>query len=147
MGRVVGRIDTTLTPPTDDVEPLSSLRFAPDGAHIVAGSSRGAILEWALGTDHETTPVELKLQDEGPSSAVTAVDISPDGSLVACGSRDQTVRVWKLDTHELVATLRGHNGSVNAIAFSPDGKRLTTAGQDSVVILWDTSDWSVCCAV
>jgi WD40 repeat protein len=62
---------------------------------------------------------------------------SPDGSLIATGVEDRSVRVWDVKTGKERRTLRGHRDLVNAIAFSPDGKRVVTGSYDRSVRVWD----------
>jgi eukaryotic-like serine/threonine-protein kinase len=64
-----------------------------------------------------------------------AVDLSPDGSLVACGSRNDwgvdtpgQLSVWNVHTGELVHALNGHPGGVLAVNFSPCGRYLASGG-------------------
>ncbi|MDZ8107418.1 MAG: AAA-like domain-containing protein [Nostoc sp. DedQUE12a] len=71
----------------------------------------------------------------GHTAAVLAVDISPDSSLIASVSIDQTIKLWRRDGTE-VATLKGHKGAVRAIDFSPDGQMLASAGEDGTIKLW-----------
>ncbi|WP_445635188.1 hypothetical protein NSTC745_07119 [Nostoc sp. DSM 114161] len=71
----------------------------------------------------------------GHTAAVLAVDVSPDSSLIASGSIDRTIKLWRRDGTE-VATLKGHKGAVRAIAFSPDGQMLASAGEDGSIKLW-----------
>lgn len=60
----------------------------------------------------------------GHTDAITALAFSPDGTLVASGSRDKTVRVWSLETGAVIATIPEAKQHPASVAFSPDGKQL-----------------------
>ena len=62
---------------------------------------------------------------------------SPDGSRVASGSDDNTVRVWEVQTGQCQHTLEGHSSSVLSVAFSPDGSRVASGSDDNTVRVWD----------
>tara|TARA_B100001758_G_C17788212_1_gene293388 strand:+ start:126 stop:437 length:312 start_codon:yes stop_codon:yes gene_type:complete len=71
--------------------------------------------------------------------AVHSLAFSPDGSRIASGGEDTTVRVWDAATGESVATLEGHSQEVISVAFSPDGSRIASGGGDKTVRVWSRS--------
>lgn len=72
----------------------------------------------------------------GHQGAVVFVAISPDSNLIASGSVDKTVKLWRRDG-SLVATLTGHRSVVRAIAFSPDRKTIASVSDDRTIKLWN----------
>jgi WD40 repeat protein len=76
----------------------------------------------------------------GHTLNVWSVAWSPDGSQVASGSFDRTVKIWNADDGTLGRTLTGHTQAVVGIAISPDGQLLASGGDDASVKLWRMSD-------
>ncbi|MEH2319353.1 serine/threonine-protein kinase [Nostoc sp.] len=75
----------------------------------------------------------------GHAWAVLTVAFSPDGQILATGSDDNTIKLWKVNTGQLICTLVGHSWSVVAVAFTADGKTLLSASCDKTVKLWRVS--------
>ncbi|WP_420839055.1 protein kinase domain-containing protein [Argonema antarcticum] len=73
----------------------------------------------------------------GHSSWVMAVAISPNKQLLASGSLDDKIKIWNLQSGELLQTLTGHAKAINSLAISPDGKILVSCGDDDTVKIWD----------
>jgi WD domain, G-beta repeat/AAA domain len=72
----------------------------------------------------------------GHSSVIRAVAWSPDGTTLASGSDDNTVKVWAWPSGELLRTLAGHSDWVWAVAWSPDGTTLASGSDDKTVKVW-----------
>ncbi len=60
-------------------------------------------------------------------SSVASLALSPDGTLLATGGGDKTVKLWDVARRRVIATLRGHAARVRLVAFSADGKTLFSA--------------------
>ena len=76
---------------------------------------------------------------EGHCDGVKSVAFSPDGTQIASGSRDETVRVWDTETGVCRHILEGHHYWVSSVAFSPDGAQIASASWDKTIRVWRTS--------
>ena len=68
------------------------------------------------------------------NSWVTSVAFSPDGKLLAAGTKD-AVQLIDVETKTIVREVATKSGQVRAVAFSPDGKLLATGSYQNVS-LW-----------
>ncbi|MBN8574768.1 MAG: hypothetical protein J0M05_12715, partial [Candidatus Kapabacteria bacterium] len=77
----------------------------------------------------------------GHASSVRSVAFSPDGSRIASGSSDETIKIWDVSTGKELRTLTGHTGWVNSVAFSPDGRKIASGSGigDASIKIWDAS--------
>ncbi len=66
-----------------------------------------------------------------------AIPILLDGRRALTGSRDETARLWDLETQLLVRTLQGHTPFEEGVAVSSDGRMALTLGWDCTVRLWE----------
>jgi WD40 repeat protein len=74
---------------------------------------------------------------KGHTVTVHSVSFSSDGTRIASGSKDNTVRVWDAVTgQQLGETFQGP-GLVLSFAFSSDGTRIASGSSEGTVRLWD----------
>ena len=57
------------------------------------------------------------------------------GGILASGSEDKTIRIWNVDTGDLVETLEGHNDRVYQVALDSNSW-LASASKDKTVKIW-----------
>jgi WD40 repeat protein len=72
-----------------------------------------------------------------------SVAFHPTARLLATGSDDRTVKLWRLSPENssafCVATLTGHSEPVTSVAFDPTGTLLASGSEDNTAKLWRLS--------
>ncbi len=123
---------------------VQSFVYAPDGNTIATagGWSDNVVQLWDAQTGaHKTTL-------SGHTQEVNSIAYSPDGSIIASGSKDGVVRLWDVATGKQKAVLARTSWihfllpwlspSVNAVAYSPDANTIAAVSVDYTLRLWDT---------
>ena len=118
---------------------LSSVCWSPDGKRLaVAGTPlrffNGDVRILDAESGHEVvTPLT------GHSRFVVSTAFSPDGTRLATGSYDKTVKIWDVASGQEVLTLKGHTAEVVSVGFSLDGRRLISSDSLGTVRTWDAT--------
>jgi ribosome assembly protein 4 len=81
----------------------------------------------------------------GHSEPILHVSFSPDGSGLASGGGDATVRFWDVRTCTPRFTCAGHKHHVLSTAWSPDGQRFASADKNGEVRIWDPATGKEAC--
>ena len=61
---------------------------------------------------------------------------SADGTAIASGSRDYSVRLWDAETGSCKCSLKGHSSTVTSVAWNNDGTKLASGSHDKTVRIW-----------
>ena len=87
---------------------------------------------------------------EGHTDRVLSVAFSPEGQMLASGSWDETVKLWRVSDGQQLRTLGEDTpsyGFVCNVAFSPDGQMLASVacplGGGRILSVWRVSDGSL----
>ena len=131
---------TRSLPAADDVAFIKCFALSKNGRYVALGGHKKAAHQ---GDVTSVIVHDLESPDAGRvfsafGGIITAVDFSPDGTLIAAGNRAGEVRIWSPDGTELVHRLKAHDGEVTSLRFSPNSLRLATADVDGVLKLWDS---------
>ena len=135
----IARLNHGVDPDSLEKHPLITLSVHPLDSNLLAtGGHEGSVCLWRLksGESFSAEPITTLV---GHSGQVNAVRFSPDGSYLASGSSDSTIRVYSQRTSwSLSHSLRGHRLDVCDVAwFSPTV--LLSCSADGRAIVWDAS--------
>ena len=112
-------------------------RFSPDGGSLATASAEGKARVWDIGPSYEA--LTLHPFSEVASAGVSAIELNPEGSIVATGGSQGGLALWDAQNGDLLQTLAGHDDYIGGLSFSADGRRLASAGDDHLVKLWDVA--------
>lgn len=108
---------------------VNRLASSSHGSRFAVASSIGVFI-------YDSRTLELQKQLD-TRSWVSAVEFSPDGTLMAAGDRDGLIRLWETNHWQEVASYSGHNNGILDIAFSPEGDILASVALDNTLVRWE----------
>jgi WD40 repeat protein len=70
---------------------------------------------------------------------VQSLAFSSDGTMLASGGNDGSIRLWQVPSGQLKTTLLGHKRTITSLAFLPKDNLLSSASLDGTIRLWNTN--------
>ena len=128
------------------------MRFAPHASLLASGSDDGIAVIYelqggagggVLGGEVNVENWRTKFLLRGHGSNVVDLSWSPDGSLLATASIDNSVIIWDSNTGKQVKSITHHKSFVKGVAFDPVGTYMATYSDDGSVVIWKRDDWSI----
>uniref|UniRef100_A0A7S3DHD5 Pre-mRNA processing factor 4 (PRP4)-like domain-containing protein n=1 Tax=Palpitomonas bilix TaxID=652834 RepID=A0A7S3DHD5_9EUKA len=116
-----------------DERPLSSVKYTPDGKHLLTSSWTGQAKVWEADTQKHV--MTLRGHKDRCNDVIVTPNTAPK-RMFATSSADKTVRLYGEDGVS-VSTLEGHLARVNRLDFHPSGRLLASASHDASWKLWD----------
>lgn len=71
---------------------------------------------------------------------VNAVAVSPDGSVIATGSQDRSLKLWVAESGVLLHACTGHKRGIWSVVFSPVDRIVASASGDASVKVWSVQN-------
>jgi WD40 repeat protein len=115
------------------VDAIVAIHPSPEGKNLYSVSQDGLALTWPSAGPPQTS--HLVFRGHHP---MTAVALSPNGTMLATAGLDGMIHLWDAATARELLTLPGHIGGVSSLMFGA-GTRLVSAGADERVRVWDLS--------
>ncbi|OVA05979.1 WD40 repeat [Macleaya cordata] len=133
---------------------VNCVRWAKHGRYVASGSDDQVILiherkpgsgttEFGSGEAPDVENWKVVMTLRGHTADVVDLNWSPDDSILASGSLDNTVHIWSMSNGICTAVLRGHSSLVKGVAWDPIGSFIASQSDDKTVIIWRTSDRSL----
>ncbi|NJO97632.1 MAG: hypothetical protein HC764_17890 [Pleurocapsa sp. CRU_1_2] len=123
----------------DESDGCKQILFDVSGK-IIYGACDAGITAWSF-------PNGKKLFNFASESAVEAIALSPDGTVMATvnanvsGKQEQSnqIQLWQLDPAkpELLKTLDGHVNDIAQLEFTPNGEQLISSSYDGKINVWN----------
>ncbi|KAL8463322.1 hypothetical protein ACS0TY_034105 [Phlomoides rotata] len=117
----------------EEMGPVTSVKFAPDGKQIAVGLNNSEVQLW-----DSTANKLLRTFRGGHVSRVGAMDWN--NHILTTGGMDGQIfnNDVRVRSH-IVETYRGHNQEVCGLTWSANGQRLASGGNDNLLHIWDSS--------
>ncbi len=112
---------------------VNSVVIFRDSQHMASCGNDGTIII----SDAHTLQVTHTIR--GHDTRVLCVDVSKDGTRLASGDWEGTIKVHELKDGAApteLFTLKGHTSWVWAVKFSPDDQKIASCSFDGTVLLW-----------
>jgi WD40 repeat protein len=118
---------------------ISSIAFSPDGKHLASADINGRVLVSNANDLQPVLGVEA-ITGEGVHNGTSSVCFSPDGKLIAVGSEDRTLWVWRTADGQLLNRIRGHEGPVEHVFFLPDSNSGISFDRQGTGLTWSMDE-------
>jgi WD40 repeat protein len=135
---------------------VTDVAFTPDGQRIVSSSEDKTVRVWDAASGSLVRSIVHPAR-------VWRVAVSPDGKKLLTGTggplvgarakmdvvkiKDNAVRLWDLESGDLLHKMKGHTHAVLALDFHPTLPLAASGGIGKVLILWDLNTAEEICRV
>ena len=113
-------------------ERIPAVAFSPDGTTIASGLRDGTVKLWNIKTGENIHTYR---------GGGYAVAFSRDGKTLASAGW-HGIKLWKIDTHKNISSLKMHRADIRRLVFSPDSRILAWGNGDQVK-LWKHASGSL----
>ncbi|XP_077290985.1 echinoderm microtubule-associated protein-like 2 isoform X2 [Arctopsyche grandis] len=112
-----------------------SCAFSRDGSAVVVGCLTG---KWMV---FDSVTRELVAQNTDGAEPIQCIKFSPDGRLVAFGSRDNFIYIYQVDEdcrkYSRLGKCLGHSSYITHVDWSADGQYLRSNSGDYELLYWN----------
>ncbi|XP_041467223.1 kinesin-like protein KIF21A [Lytechinus variegatus] len=116
-------------------------RLAQTNSPAQSQKDRGSIIPVINKPTTPRAPLVCSYTAEGHNKAVLSVQATEE--LLFSGSKDRSVKIWKLETGKEIATLGGHTNNVGVVRYC-EKLKLVFSVSTAFIRIWDIRDTTKC---
>lgn len=124
-----------------DISPLAPETFVISlcGKFVYIGSNDKNVLVW----EREYKKISYMISH---TNFINSLALFDDLNLLVSASKDNTIKIWNLDTRECQTTFVGHTSWVSCLAIAYNKKLAISGSEDKTIKVWDIENSTeVCC--
>ena len=116
-------------------EVVTTIHAGVDGPLVFDPTGALLAVPWGTVDVRDVDSGDVVLQLPSQPGDIYGLRFSPDGSLIATGAADGTIRLFDAESGQQRVVLRGPAGP-SRVAFSADGSMLASTSSDAMVRVW-----------
>ncbi len=113
---------------------IISIAISRDRSKIFAVDEKGMGAIW--NTDKNSISLNPVVVFNVLQDTVSCSIFSNDGSMIATGARNNSIRIWDASNGNLIKVLNGHTGPITSVAFSAKDSFLYSGSMDKTFRQW-----------
>ena len=113
---------------------INGIALTKDQTSVITVGQEKRCSFWDL---RDQQPTKVKDLSPDLSDEARKVAVSQSGRYLATGGTAQLLKIWDVETMELLASQEGHSGGIMDLKFSPDDKQLVSVGEDGIILVWN----------
>jgi hypothetical protein len=106
------------------------------GSSVAVLDQQGAVALWRPGEPQQLSVIAAL----GTNNAALATALGR--GLLACATSEGPVRIWSLQSANLVTNLSGHGGRIDGLRFAKTEDSLLVRDGSGLVTVWDARNWT-----
>lgn len=79
----------------------------------------------------------VKIFEDDTKSHLSCLAVSPSGKLIASGGHDLLLKIWDVQSGQLIVNEICHSRAIRSVAWTPDEKQLISVSDDGAIAIWN----------